>query len=177
MNAASSRDAAPATHRVCGELGAVVHPDIRQSTPGSCDQFLQQHAGVVGDLLVGSRHEAGRVVSLSANRRCSGITEHASVINGPGVGVVRPRGHVCSKDAAVRVQTDMFTPGSPPAPDGQLIRRRIWCIRPSFFTPMFHSGYRRMPLLSVTPRVHRSRPALTKPCPCPVGLRGATAAS
>ena len=53
-------------NRVCGELGAVVHPDIRQSTPGFRDQFLQHHAGVVGDLLVGSRHEAGRVVSLSA---------------------------------------------------------------------------------------------------------------
>jgi hypothetical protein len=51
---------------VCGELGAAVHPDIRQSTPGFRDQFLQHHAGVVGDLLVGSRHEAGRVVSLFA---------------------------------------------------------------------------------------------------------------
>ena len=59
-------DVAPAADRVCGELGAVVHPDIRQSTPGFRDQFLQHHAGVVGDLLVGSRHEAGRVVSLSA---------------------------------------------------------------------------------------------------------------
>jgi hypothetical protein len=66
MNAVSSRDAPPAAHRVCGELGAVVHLDIRQSTPGFRDQVLQHHAGVVGDLLVGSRHEASRVVSLIA---------------------------------------------------------------------------------------------------------------
>ena len=46
-----------------------VRPDLRQSTPGFRDQFLQQHAGVVGDLLVGSRHEAGRVVSLFAASR------------------------------------------------------------------------------------------------------------
>jgi hypothetical protein len=30
----------PATHRGCGELGAVVHPDIRQPTAGFRDQFL-----------------------------------------------------------------------------------------------------------------------------------------
>jgi len=48
MNAVWSRDAPPAANRVCGELGAVVHPDIRQSKPGFRDQGLQHHAGVVG---------------------------------------------------------------------------------------------------------------------------------
>jgi hypothetical protein len=41
-------------------------PIFASQRPGFRDRFLEHHAGVVGDLLVGSRHEAGRVVSLSA---------------------------------------------------------------------------------------------------------------
>src|SRR3954463_3507003 len=69
-------------------------PIFADPTSNFRDQFLQHHAGVVGDLLVGSRHEAGRVVSLSAydcQARAAALDALVPFVPRPGSPCVSPR--------------------------------------------------------------------------------------